>query len=94
MARKKSSSEIEHLRGIIRKQEAQIRELKKELARAKPTVIIKEPPENKEKMHTVKKVDTCPKCTKTLKKINLGVRKMLICEDDSCQYQELIKKSN
>ena len=88
MARKKTSSELEHLRGIVRNLEAQNRELKKELAKAKPTIILKEVI----KEDKLPRVDGCPKCGKKLKEINLGLKQMILCSDASCDYKKLTNR--
>jgi len=86
MARKKTSSEIEHLRGIIRNLEAQVRDLKKQLAKAKPTIILKEVVREQESP----KANKCPICSKKIKEIDVGLKKLALCEDSSCSYRKVI----
>jgi len=90
MASRKTSSELEHLRGIIRRQEATIRGLRKELSKCKPTIIVKETEKEKQLKKKASSKE-CPKCKSNLDSINLGVREMEICENLNCSHKKVTK---
>lgn len=93
-------SELEELRGLVRKLEAENRLLKKQLSRADKEVkkafetfttfiddvepIVEQP--------TTSFESKCPKCSKKIKGIELGARILYSCTNEDCRFRKTIKK--
>jgi ribosomal protein L37AE/L43A len=95
MAKKKSRSEVEYLRGLIRQQLKEIKKLKKQNNRnTKRKVAIDswEVPEQEEQPKVLAK-NKCPKCnSEDVKTLNLGIKKILVCNE--CNFRKTITNGN
>jgi hypothetical protein len=100
MAKKsKERSEVEHLRATVKSQRSLIKHLKKEIGRAQKRQHVYEDLEDKvAELHLEDEIeesqlvsdDKCPECDKgRLEIIDLGPRKMLVC--DNCKYRKVKK---
>lgn len=90
MSRSKERNGAEYYKAIIRKQRSEIKALRKELSRLnkrkhqyEDVVDLLDPPEPE----VVKDAKSCPACKKDLDVIELGIKKMYIC--DMCGHREL-----
>lgn len=95
MTRSKGKSEVEHLRGVIRSQKAEIRNLKKQLGASNKLArrYVAETQENEwdEPVAETERADRCPECSKgTISTVDLGVRSMDVCA--LCSYRRSRKK--
>lgn len=99
MTKKKTYSEAEHLRSIVRSQKKEIQALQKQVSRQNKRKACYEDLEEKlaEAMIEEDRKETkilsnrelCPECGKGLDKIDLSIRWMFTCE---CGYRKVVKK--
>lgn len=90
----RDKNEDEHNRGILRQLRSENKQLKRTVARLQKQ-LLKLPIETIEAeeapidTRTVNNHPTCPKCTKDLQIIDLGVKTVLSCS--SCSYRVAVK---
>ncbi len=101
MAKKKSGSELEYLRGVVKNQRAIIKNLKKQVSRHDKKAhqyndledkiaeadMIEDEKENGTPVFTK---DKCPECSGELEEIDLNIRLMIKCS--GCPYRKIVKK--
>lgn len=91
----RDKNEDEHNRGILRQLRAENKHLKRTVARLQkqllklPIETIEVEEDSSTELKTVSNHPTCPKCTKDLQVIDLGVKTVLSC--GSCSYRVAVK---
>lgn len=92
MAKKDKGSELEYLRGLVRSQKSIIKSLKKELSRSTKRSQQYQDLEERIAEDTVEEEkpffiesEKCPKCSKKIEVVDLGIRKLIVCTD--CNYK-------
>lgn len=96
MAKNKDRTEIEYLRGIIKKLEAENRRLKKVSGANTKKLAnlddieddVEEEQKQEVKIKNLFQEQQCPECNRTLEVIELGARKMHTC---ACGYRKTVK---
>lgn len=91
----KSRSEQEHLNGLIRQLKKQVKkltkdnsQLRKELNKSTPKAEYFDDVEEPVKP-TDRHKERCPTCNKILNAIDLGTRKLVVCNE--CEYRKVIR---
>lgn len=96
VAKKKSGSELEHLRGIVRQMKSELRHMKKEVARKTKREhlyeerIVEEYEQEIRDDNVYIKKEECPECGNAIDTIDLGTRIIITCTD--CKYRTSRKK--
>jgi len=99
MVRSKDQSELEYLRGIVKKLRAQNKHLKKELARSTKRsrqndddledAIEEELEEVGKELTHIREGEMCPQCKKQMNVVDLTVKILHMC--DFCKYRKTFK---
>lgn len=90
MAKQKERSEVEHLRSTLKSQRSQIKNLKKELDRARKRSFASDDLEERladqmieedfKERELVSKEERCPECNNTVEIVAMGTRQGIFCE--------------
>lgn len=103
MGKSKERNETEFLRGIIRQQKAELKHLKKQLARAEKgsrkqealyaeLTTVTDPASYAEPEAVTDDTVKCAKCHKPIKEIDLGTRVLLVCSYGPCKHRQTVAK--
>lgn len=95
MAKSKTKSEVEHLRGLVKELKKEIgrkekRERRYEDLESKEAEALEREADEKYKESSVPIKDRCPNCAGELQSVEIGVVKLITCDD--CKYR-LTKRS-
>lgn len=95
MSKKRDRSEVEHLRGVVKNQRSLIKHLKKEVGRSQKRehrvedleeILAEEMLEEQHQEKEYVKDDKCPQCKTKVELVDLGPKKLIICQ--SCGYRK------